>query len=60
MRPRMFTAKRAADVFSSVGDEEEGGFRARVMWCQKNAQRASLVEYAFAAVLRSARCAGEK
>lgn len=58
VRLRILTAKRPAEAFSSAGSGD--GFRARVMWCQKKAHRASLVENASAASLRSPRCSGEK
>ena len=61
---RTLTAKRTADVLvSGVEFREEGeeaGLRASVMWCQKNAERASFVEKASADTLSSARCSGEK
>jgi hypothetical protein len=57
VRLRMLTANRTAEVglFSfSLGEGlEVDGLRARVMWCQKNAEMASLVENASAAVFRS-------
>lgn len=56
MRPRMLTAKRAADVaVSSAGD----GFRAADMWCQKSPTTASMVEYAFASTFKAASVEGE-
>lgn len=59
MRLRMLTANSTAEVFP-FSSEDGGGLRASVIWCQKNAERASLVENASAATLRSARCSGEK
>lgn len=61
MRPLMLTEKSREEVFVLFSTREESvGFRASVICCHRNAQRASLVEKADAAALRAVSDADEK